>query len=124
MTDKSLSALRLDAAIKIRDGKRFTANQVNELMKAEYRQQEDLLKSIVHTVAELQALEEDRARDRYEHAFQEELKEPSGYIISNCSCTECKPLPLEAPKRPNPWVDAAYLLIVMGLGLALLYFTK
>ena len=85
MTDKSLSAIRLDAAIKIRDGKRFTANQVNELMKAEHKQQEELLKSLVHTVAELQALEEDRTRDKYERAFQGGLKEPSGYSISNCS---------------------------------------
>lgn len=124
MTDKSLSAIRLDAAIKIRDGKRFTANQVNELMKAEHKQQEELLKSLVHTVAELQALEEDRTRDKYERAFQGGLKEPSGYSISNCSCGECKPMTFEAPKRPNLWIDAAYLLIVAGLGAALLYFSK
>lgn len=62
MTEKSLSQLRRAVLTRVNTGKRVSPTALKELLGAEWKRQDELEASLAQTVANLQAVEDDRAR--------------------------------------------------------------
>lgn len=96
MTDKSLSQLRRAVLTRVNLGKRVSPTMLKELLGAEWKEQEELKTSLAETVANLQAVEEDKDRERFEareeifclhNKIADEITR-SNFLLSNLEAVE------------------------------------
>lgn len=96
MTDKTLSKLRRDVLTRVNLGKRVSPTMLKELLGAEWKEQDALKVSLAETVANLQALEEEKSRSDLAgteelvrlHNLRAEEMVRSNLLLSNLEAVE------------------------------------